>query len=79
MMFSLSDFSFDSATGVIASEASTLGYKPGVAPGKSIYIHSPHTGRTAHFVSTGYNGAGWTFIPSNAKNNKVLEVIIFND
>ena len=79
MTHSLANFSFDSLTGVLASEASSLGYKPGIAPAKSLYIHSHHTDRTAHFTCTGYNGAGWTYIPTNAKKNNVVELIIFND
>ena len=79
MTHSLANFSFDNLTGVLASEASALGYRPGSDLPKSLYIYSHHTGKTVHFTSTGHNGAGWTYIPTNAKKNNVVELIIFND
>ena len=77
MIYSLDQFSFDPLTGELASEASSLGIPAGRSPGRSLYIHSPKTGQTKHFTTTGHDGCGWTFIPSNC--SKISKLVIFND
>jgi 5,10-methenyltetrahydromethanopterin hydrogenase len=85
--YSLSKFSYDKETGVLATEASTLQltrfeqiYDDACDVGISIISHKTGNVETFYLNDTHYVGddlAHWTLKPVNSKKN--LSVIIFND